>query len=135
MRTPIICALHLRTLLFGFSIPFLAAAWWWALPHLAIAPVTAQTEAVAGKVVVIDPGHGGVDPGAVGRSGLLEKDVVLQVAHALVPLLNRASVHTLLVREGDQHLAAPGQHAAGSRQRADLSARVEMANRSGADLY
>lgn len=136
MRTPIFCALHLRTLVLSFAIPFLAAAWWWALPHLvAMAPVTAQTQAVAGKVVVIDPGHGGVDPGAVGRSGILEKDVVLQVAHALAPLLQRASVHTLLVREGDEHLAAPGAPRTSSRQRADLSARVDMANRAGADLY
>lgn len=56
-------------------------------------------------VVVIDPGHGGVDPGAVGVGGVLEKAVVLDVALDLRDLLRRSGRYRpVLTREGDAFL-------------------------------
>jgi N-acetylmuramoyl-L-alanine amidase len=73
------------------------------------------------KKVVIDPGHGGNDPGAIGRNGLKEKDVNLDIAKKLSVLLRAEGVRTVLTRSTDKFIP--------------LSARVNIANRSGADLF
>lgn len=54
--------------------------------------------------VVLDPGHGGGDPGFVG--GAVEKDVTLAVAQRVRTLLTAAGVHVTLTRETDRHLDA-----------------------------
>lgn len=72
--------------------------------------------------VVLDPGHGGHDPGATGPSGVREKDVVLDIAHRAAPLLARElGITTLLTRDKDH--AVP------------LEQRVATANAFGADLF
>lgn len=72
--------------------------------------------------VVLDPGHGGKDPGAIGASGLKEKDVTLAVARALFALLNqREDIQVLLTRDDDEFVG--------------LDARTELANRLQADLF
>ncbi len=67
------------------------------------APVRARPPAVAGpRVVIIDAGHGGGDPGAIGRGGLREKDVALGIARDLARDLEgdpRLEVH--MIRSGD----------------------------------
>lgn len=54
--------------------------------------------------VVIDPGHGGTEPGAVGANGLSEKEVNLRVANHVVAALTAAGVHPLLTRTGDYRI-------------------------------
>ena len=72
--------------------------------------------------VVLDPGHGGNDPGAIGPSGLREKDVTLDIAHRAAPLLARQlGVTTLLTRDGDHFVA--------------LEERIARANAFQADLF
>ncbi|MBI1393028.1 MAG: hypothetical protein GC152_09840 [Alphaproteobacteria bacterium] len=79
-------------------------------------------EAVAKPVVVIDPGHGGSDPGAVGVDGLREKLVTLAAAKALAAHLNATGRYkVVLTREGDERLA--------------LEERTPIARRAGADLF
>ena len=74
------------------------------------------------RTIVIDPGHGGRDPGAVGPGGLAEKDVTLDVARRLRDRLDRhGAFEVLLTRDGDRAVA--------------LDERVAFANRAGADLY
>lgn len=73
------------------------------------------------KKVVIDAGHGGKDPGAIGRTGLREKDVNLDIAKRLSKLLRSQGVEVVMTRTSDRFIA--------------LSTRVEIANRSGADLF
>jgi N-acetylmuramoyl-L-alanine amidase len=71
--------------------------------------------------VVLDPGHGGHDPGAIGPGGLREKDVTLDVAHRAAPLLARElGISTLLTRDSDAFVA--------------LDERTARANAFGADL-
>lgn len=57
--------------------------------------------AANGPVIVIDPGHGGVDPGRIGPSGLKEKDIVLQVSHRLARDLARRGYEVRMTRTGD----------------------------------
>lgn len=72
--------------------------------------------------VVIDPGHGGHDPGAIGPRGLREKDVTLDIAHRAGPLIARElGVSTLLTRDTDVFVP--------------LDERTARANAFGADLF
>lgn len=95
-------------------------------PFRVVIDVFQPREAVFGQRdiarVALDPGHGGPDPGAVGPSGLLEKNVVLDIGHRAAPLLARElSVATLLTRAHDV--------------RVPLVERVARANDFGADLF
>ncbi len=49
-------------------------------------PVLAQTNPIGKRIIVIDPGHGGKDSGAVGINGIQEKDIVLKIAKQIVEL-------------------------------------------------
>jgi N-acetylmuramoyl-L-alanine amidase len=71
--------------------------------------------------VVIDPGHGGPDPGAVGIGGLRETDVVLDVSLQVARLLQARGVQVLLTRTTEVDV--------------DLPPRVTLANSSGADVF
>lgn len=93
------------------------------------------SEAVCGKTIIIDPGHGGDDAGAGGRSGLREKDVVLDIGQQLASLFNRAAVYTVLTRDTDNGLIEPGAHPSSNWKRLDLESRVELASRHNADLF
>jgi N-acetylmuramoyl-L-alanine amidase len=120
---------------------------WWAFTSLAVGivmgvfsagyiPVTSQaTNALSGLTIVIDPGHGGIDPGAVSASGLLEKDIVLAISRELESLLNQAAVRAFLTRRGDYDLADNVTHNLLERKRQDLQRRVELAEDCNADLY
>ncbi|HEX3776687.1 MAG TPA: N-acetylmuramoyl-L-alanine amidase [Polyangiaceae bacterium] len=71
--------------------------------------------------VVLDPGHGGHDPGASGPSGLREKDVTLDIAHRAAPLIARElGIATLLTRDGDDYVALDERTARANAFQADL---------------
>jgi N-acetylmuramoyl-L-alanine amidase len=71
--------------------------------------------------VVLDPGHGGHDPGAVGPSGLAEKDVTLDVAHRAAPLIARElGIATLLTRDSDVYVPLAERTARANAFQADL---------------
>jgi N-acetylmuramoyl-L-alanine amidase len=73
-------------------------------------------------LIVVDAGHGGKDPGAIGPHKIYEKDVVLKMAHALArELRKQMGVKVLLTRSDDHYLK--------------LRERTEYANRVGADLF
>ena len=73
-------------------------------------------------IVAIDPGHGGEDPGAIGPTGLREKDVVLQIARQLQERINaRPGMRAMLTRDADFFVP--------------LQERVNKARRVQADLF
>jgi N-acetylmuramoyl-L-alanine amidase len=73
-------------------------------------------------VVAIDAGHGGDDPGAIGRRGTREKDVVLKIAKKLKRLIDREpGMKAVMVRKGDYYIP--------------LRKRVDIARRHRADLF
>jgi N-acetylmuramoyl-L-alanine amidase len=72
-------------------------------------------------LVVVDPGHGGPDPGAVGIGGLRETDVVLDVSLQVARLLQARGVQVLMTRTSEVDV--------------DLPPRVALANRSGANAF
>lgn len=90
---------------------------------------------ISGRTIVIDAGHGGVDPGAVSGSGVLEKDVTLAISKELENLLQRAAVYVILTRHGDYDLADSSELNLLQRKRQDLDRRVKIAEEAQADLY
>jgi N-acetylmuramoyl-L-alanine amidase len=70
--------------------------------------------------VVIDPGHGGTDPGAIGPAGTREKDVTLDVARRVAPLLTRDGLTVLLTREDDRFIPLEDRMARANAFPADL---------------
>jgi len=88
------------------------------------APATAAERQKIARLVIValDPGHGGEDPGAIGPTGLREKDVVLAVALALRDRLNALpNMRVMLTRDGDYFVP--------------LQERVRKARRVQADLF
>jgi len=83
------------------------------------APSEQEPRSVAG-CVVLDPGHGGRDPGAIGVNGLQEKDVNLAVARQVARRLQDRGVEVFLTRQGDSFLELEDRAAMANRLRPDL---------------
>lgn len=81
--------------------------------------------------IVIDPGHGGRDPGKIGVNNALEKDVNLSIALKLKDLLEQNDIKIIMTREEDIGLYSESDS---NKKRADLNARVGIIKDSGADL-
>jgi len=72
-------------------------------------------------VVVIDPGHGGKDPGAIGLRGLQEKNVILPISKRIAALLEQQGIQVVMTRDSDYFV--------------DLGPRTVMADRVNANLF
>ena len=73
------------------------------------------------KKIVIDPGHGGKDPGAIGRTGLYEKTVVLDVSKRIRKELEKKGIDVIMTRDSDEFIT--------------LGKRARIANENKADLF
>ncbi|MBD3306467.1 LysM peptidoglycan-binding domain-containing protein [candidate division KSB3 bacterium] len=85
--------------------------------------MTRQLKQEQHYIVVLDPGHGGRDPGAIGRDGRKEKDIVLDIAQRMKKLIEQKapSIKVYLTRDGDYFLS--------------LRKRTEIARDYNADLF
>jgi N-acetylmuramoyl-L-alanine amidase len=122
---------YLSALLVGLLILYLGAA------YHAGTEVKQVDEAMSwttlNQRIIIDPGHGGVDPGAAGPGGALEKDINLQVALKLAKFLRQAGAEVRLIREDDRDFSTSPKGFAQKKQE-DLKARAEMINQAGGDI-
>ncbi|MBD2246460.1 N-acetylmuramoyl-L-alanine amidase [Nostoc sp. FACHB-888] len=85
-------------------------------------PRQPQRSVTRGRVVVlIDPGHGGKDPGAVGLGGLREKDILLPISKRIAQVLQQNGVQVVMTRDSDYFVTLPG--------------RVKLAERANADIF
>jgi N-acetylmuramoyl-L-alanine amidase len=100
------------------------------LPGAPTSPALPRSNGGGGKLagrkrmltIALDPGHGGEDPGASGKTGLREKDVVLRIAHRLKALIDaQPNMRAYLTREDDYFVP--------------LHVRVQKARRAHADLF
>lgn len=84
--------------------------------------------------VVLDPGHGGKDVGAVGPGGLVEKKVILDIAQRLQRLLQKAGWQAILTRDSDFYVPLEERPVLANREEANLfiSLHVNASPRSGA---
>jgi N-acetylmuramoyl-L-alanine amidase len=89
---------------------------------------------LTGKVIYLDPGHGGPDGGAVGSSSL-EKDISLSISLKIRDYLQEQGALVLLTREEDVDLANEDTSGYSRRKAEDLKNRVKIINESDADLF
>ena len=87
--------------------------------------------ATASKVIVIDPGHGGFDPGKAGISGSHEKDLNLEIALKVRDYLEQSGAIVIMTRTEDVDLDGDDSK---QWKKGDMIQRAEKANNSGADI-
>ena len=93
-----------------------------ALPPRQSDPSAPLPTAPSGRaIVVIDPGHGGPDPGAIGIGGIQEKEIVIDVSRQVANLLERQGIQVVLTRPDDRDL--------------DLEPRVQIARQVNATVF
>lgn len=85
-----------------------------------------------GRKIAIDPGHGGNDAGAIGPTGVMEKDVTLRVALELRRLLEAEGAEVIMTRDTDRTVSPKGAKASDIEE---LGARCDVGNRAGADIF
>ena len=86
---------------------------------------------LSGKIIVIDPGHGGKDPGTTSDT-TYEKDINLAISNALEIELSKVGATVILTRDGDYDLSEPN---ARWRKKSDFDNRINLINNSKANLY
>ncbi len=113
---PALCTLAVLAFLF----------WSIAFYHSLNAPDTPALSAPAEiKTVILDAGHGGIDPGASSEDGLAEKTVNLQIASSLQQLFTLSGYKVIMTRSEDTDLSTPGRSVA-ARKTEDLKARLAL---------
>ncbi|NJM70326.1 MAG: N-acetylmuramoyl-L-alanine amidase [Scytonema sp. RU_4_4] len=91
-------------------------------PNVTSNPPARNPRAPKGRVIiVVDPGHGGKDSGALGIGGIREKDIILPISKRIGEILQQNNVQVLLTRNADYFVTLPG--------------RVEMADQANADVF
>lgn len=116
-------ALGLIILFFILQYDFLEDESWksWNLP-------------LSGKIILLDPGHGGPDGGA-GNKKVLEKDIALSVSLKVRDLLQQQGALVIMTRETDRDLADEDTKGYSRRKVEDLKKRLKMINNSDADMF
>lgn len=90
---------------------------------------------LAGTVIALDAGHGGMDGGAVSKDGeVLEKEVTLAITMYLRDFLQQAGAFVVMTREEDKDLASPEAHRMGKRKSEDTRNRVKLINEHTPDF-
>lgn len=98
--------------------------------HPSINPQTllfASSDHIEDLIIVIDPGHGGEDGGAVGADGTLEKELNLTIAENVAQMLKYSGFHVILTREDDVMLT---DGKPGKKKQADLRERLRIAQQA-----
>src|SRR5713226_4331787 len=105
------------------AVPFLlSTTQTWAAPPNSVAKSAAKPAAKPRpKLIALDPGHGGTDPGALGVTGVQEKSVVIPVARELQAQLQAGGRYrVMLTRAGDSFVALRERVAKAEQVKADL---------------
>ncbi len=114
-------------------------------PYRIVVDVARHPPGVEGRArqiarVVLDPGHGGKDTGAVGPAGTKEKDVTLDVAHRVAPVLSAQGIQVVLTRDDDRFVSLEERTARANSFAADLFVSIhcnasESKGRRGIETY
>ena len=90
-------------------------------------PLKAEEGKTENKIILIDPGHGGIDGGAQSKNGTIEKDINLNIAKKLKVLLEEKEYTVFMTRDDDGGLSA--------KKSEDLSKRCDMKNETKCDVF
>jgi N-acetylmuramoyl-L-alanine amidase len=131
MRLLKICPHFIITILTFFLFLFCGCSHYRLPPPAAFNLEEIDTTPIKGKIIVIDPGHGGIEKGAVGLKGLKESEVNIGVALHLWSLLKAAGAEPVLTRYIDSSVYKGEDFTL----KKDLQSRAEISNTHGADLF
>lgn len=90
---------------------------------------------ISNKIIAIDPGHGGVDPGAVSIRGTKEDEVNLQIGLKLKRLIEQSGGIVIMTREEDVGLHSEGAESLRQMKREDLKRRKEIVEESESEIF
>jgi N-acetylmuramoyl-L-alanine amidase len=107
---------------FTFELPATKTWTYWTMP-------------LSGKVIALDPGHGGPDGGAVSKDGVVEKDITLAISLYLRDYLQQAGALVVMTREEDKDLADPDRKGLSRRKTQDLINRATFVKERDSDLF
>lgn len=99
-----------------------------------IVPINIFAMGNSDKVILIDPGHGGIDGGAQSKTGTIEKDINLQIALKLRDNLEEKGYKVYMTRDEDEGLYQKG-NTVREKKREDLNRRVEMKKETECDIF
>jgi len=89
-----------------------------------------ESNRLSNKIICLDPGHGGSDPGAIGPAGTMEKDNTLAIALLLRDKLEKNGAKVVMTRDSDRDVAYPNASA-----EEELGTRVDIANDANAHIF
>lgn len=99
-------------------------------------PTTPSAQAPGIRTIVIDPGHGGSETGAIGPSGVQEKELTLQISRELANrLAQRLGVRTVLTRSADANIPHDTRTSIANQNKADLFVSVHLNSSLGSGAY
>ena len=90
---------------------------------------------ITNRVIAIDPGHGGVDPGAVSKSGITEDEINLKIALKLKRFIEQSGGIPILTREEDVGLYTEKSTTLNQKKVEDLHNRRKLVEASGAEIF
>lgn len=90
---------------------------------------------ISNKIIVIDPGHGGVDPGAVSKNGIKEDDINLKIALNLKRLIEQSGGVVIMTRETDKGLYTSKSTTLRQMKTEDLHNRKQLIEDSGSQVF
>ncbi|PLT32568.1 N-acetylmuramoyl-L-alanine amidase [Bacillus sp. V5-8f] len=96
---------------------------WASMTYLSTKPPVVASSSIKGKIIVIDPGHGGSDPGAIGKGKTQEKVINLQTANELKVLLENAGAKVIMTRTSN------------TSRKLELQERVDISHKYKADVF
>lgn len=95
-----------------------------------ISKVNNKGSGLKGKVITLDPGHGGTDPGALGSGGAKEKDITLAISKYVQNLLEEKGAKVVMTRTTDVDVFGPY-----ASDKEELQARVDVGEKAKADIF
>ena len=110
-------------------ILLLSIAW---MAYIALSSVAPASDPVAPNTIVIDPGHGGIDGGAVSANGVMEKDINLSIALKLKEIAQQDGMTVILTRTEDKSLHTTDSSKIRVQKRSDLAYRKKVLEETGA---
>jgi N-acetylmuramoyl-L-alanine amidase len=106
-----------------------------AAVEVATQPAERKSQAPGIHTIVIDPGHGAVETGAIGPGGIQEKALTLELARDLAAKLGRLGVQVLLTRTGDDRVELDQRAAIANQNKADLFISIHLNSSLGGGAY
>lgn len=114
--------IHIKKILF-ISCIFVMSA----LVYFGVAVIPAISTSTTNRTVIIDAGHGGMDPGAVGKTNSLEKDINLNIALKLQQFVEQSGGNVLMTRVTDEM--------EGGSKREDMRLRKKLREENSGDIF